>query len=248
MKATLYKNVDLVQIPIEQGVTDYFMPSNVAWSNKKVDKLVFIGSGAGTTMVSPMDGVTPVFTALNTIYLSIYSADNTELMHDLLLTNLDAEANHPVAINSVLNLQVCRIHINTTPTAAAVLLCYVFYDSVQSDNYELPKKSVTANFTLSAGEKRTFREIINTYIHALPAKVKCITSWGTPGGFYLTARDHKLDKVFNSISDILLRPQTAAQAQVCPFFVDDLDIDFDYSFVQSADSTKDTDIILTFNY
>lgn len=248
MKATLYKNVDLVQIPLEKGVTEYFFPSNVDWSNKRVDKLVFVGAGASTDMVSPMDGITPVYTALDNIYLSIYSSDNIELLHDLLVRNLDAKANYPVLLNSKLNLQVCRIHLQNEISGTAVLLCYVFYESKTCDNYELPKKSVTTHFALAAGEKRTFREIIDTYIHALPAKVKCITSWGTPGGCYLTLRDHKLEKVFNSITDILLRPQTAVQAQVCPFFVDDLDIDFDYSFVQNSSSTQQADITLTFNY
>lgn len=268
MKATVYKNVDLVQIPLQAGVTEYYFPTNVQWADKKVDKLVFctIGKDTSFNAVSPIDGTTPVRTDLQNLYVSLYTADDLELVHNLDVSMMSDLCNYPVMVNAQLNLQLCRLNFRTEITTAQVLLIYVFYDSKCVEDYEQPRKSITANFELAAGAKITFRELVNTYIHALSDKVKAIVCMPTDDDYlssddpvnrfaYLTLRDHKLENIFNSVATTLLQPADLTQTQdfglktqVHTFYTDNIDIDFDYSFIRNASNDDAAEMIITFYF
>lgn len=40
----LYKNIDIVQINLKAGVREYFLPKNVSWFDKVVERIVVYGS------------------------------------------------------------------------------------------------------------------------------------------------------------------------------------------------------------
>lgn len=252
MKTTLYKNVDLVQISIQKGVDEYYFPQNVSWAKEKVDKIVICAPQAAC--VSPIDGVTPVMQRenLQDMYLSIFTTEDKEIMHDVYFSELLHTNNYPVQIDAELNLSVCRLYFRTAPQENACLLIYVFYGSESVEDYELATRSVTVRFPLAANAQITFQEIINTYIHALPSKVRAIYCWNAESSpAYLTLRDHELTYILRDVHSELCRRQmvgsSAEETQVHPFYVDNIDIDFDYSYVRNAMDSESIQTI-TFDF
>lgn len=255
MKATLYRNIDLVRIPIKAGVSEYYFPQNVDWANERIDRIA-ICMPENTDYLDPVDGVTPIYDAMKSYdaYISLYNKDEKELMHEVYFDNLLSCNNHPVVVDDVLNLSLCRINFTQTPAADATLLVYVYWGSRVEEDYDMPTNSVTAVFPLAANAQITFQELINQYIHALPGRVKGITVWdaeNTP--IYMTLRDHKLTYMLQSLCAELARPadyfyDTYAYAmQEHPLLLDNLDIDFDYSRIRNA-SANDIDVKLTFYF
>ena len=247
MKATLYRNIDLVRIPIKAGVSEYYLPQNVDWANEHIDRIAICMPENGDYL-DPVDGVTPIYSNgqgdSHDAYVSLYNADEKEVMHEVYFDNLLSCNNHPVVVDDVLNLSLCRINFTQTPTADATLLVYVYWGGRVEEDYDMPNNSVTA----------VFQELINQYIHALPGRVKGITVWDaeqTP--IYMTLRDHKLTYILQSVCAELARPadyvfgNTARDMQEHPLLLDNLDIDFDYSRIRNA-SANDIDVKLTFYF
>lgn len=254
MKAQIYKNVDLVEIPITAGQEEYFLPQNTDWAHSKIDKIMICAPAKDS--VSPTDGQTPVMTAskLQDLYVNLYADSDKELMHDAHFSLLSHTNNHPVEINSKLNLSLCRLYFTTTPDEDAVLLMYVFYDGKEVEDYEEPQKSVTFTVDLEPDERKNFQQLINTYVYALPARIKGIEVWdaeNTPA--YLMLRDHQLSYILRDVHSELLRPRSeqyaaATGVQVHPFRLQDADIDFDYSYVRNASSDDAAHLTITLYY
>ena len=253
MKATLYKNIDLVTIPIKAGVSEYYLPQNVSWAKCKVDKIV-ICTPTSASCLSPVDGKTPVVQskALQNMYVNIYTDEDKELMYDAHSDVFVHTNNYPIYIHAALNLSLCRIYFTAEPTADGCLLLYVFYDSKTTETYTPPTQSITVSFPLAGDEKLTLQNIINTYIHALPSTVRAITCWDAgENPAYLTLRDHALSYIVRDLHTELCRPQmvgeTAETTQAFPFLTDNMDVDFDYSFIQNA-TNKDNKQTITFHF
>ena len=99
-----------------------------------------------------------------------------------------------------------------------------------------------------------FREMINLYIHALPNRVKSITFHDAVNNpAFLIMRDFSLTYSINNMHAEMARPQIVAGAtsgedvQVHTLYVDDLDIDFDYSRIYNPTSSDNVQVI-TFEY
>ena len=171
MKVEVYKNIDLVQIDITAGKSEYRLPRNVDWANRKVDKLLLVAPEKGC--LSPLDGITPVLTRaqIEDMYFDLFRADESEIAQNLYFENLLYTNNHPVRINSALSLKQARINFSTPPTESGCILLYVFWGGSVNDDYQMPSKSETVSFDLAANEKLTFTEIINTYFHVRGEKI-----------------------------------------------------------------------------
>lgn len=252
MKAALYKNVDLVLIPIKKGITEYYLPQNVSWAKESVEKLLICTPTL--ECLSPIDGVTPVMqkSAMQNLYLNIFTADDEEITYEASAGLLYHTNNYPIEIGAALNLSLCRMIFTTAPAEDCCMLMYVFYGGHTEDDYEPAKQSITVSFPLQANERLTFQEIINTYIHALPHKVRAITCWDAESNpAYLTLRDHQLSYIVRDLHTEMCRPpmigEDAESTQAFPFLVDNMDIDFDYSFIQNAGSAANKQTI-TFHF
>lgn len=244
----LYKNIDLVQINIKAGQEEYLFPKNVAWANKVIDKIILCAPQ--TACLSPIDGTTHVLTRseIKDLYFSLYDGKENEIVHSLHFTNLLHTNNHPIEINNALSLNMSRLDFSKAPTTYGCILLYVFYSSKLSEDFVQPTQNITVTFPLAANEKKSWREIIDTYVHAQYLKVKGIQVWGAATNpAYLTLRDHSLDYIINSVHTELCRPQTvgatAENTQLHPFYLDSMDIDFDYSFITNASATGNTQTI-----
>lgn len=252
MKANLYRNIDLLRINVKAGVSEYYFPQNVDWAAKKIDRIAICAPAA--ECVDPMDGQTPVMTAsvLESLscYLNIYSADQREILHAVSAEQILHTNNHTLYLNSELDLSLCSLYFKTEPTEDYTLLLYVYHDNKCADNYDMPQRSVTVLFPLGAGEEINFRQIINTYISALPASLKGVAFWGEAPA-YMTLRDFKLTYILQNLHNELARPMmqgiSAENTQINALLLDNIDINFEYSHIRNC-SAEDGEYKITFIY
>ena len=252
MKTELYTNCSLLRLPIKNGVDEYYLPQNVEWASRKIDRMVICAPANACT--DPMDGSTPVLTAadLADCYVNLYNADNRELMHDVSFEQVLHVNNHALRVDDKLNLSLCRIYFTTPPTADATLLLYVFFQTREEEYFDMPTRSTTVVFPLQANEEIKFRDIIDYYMHAIPDTVKGMICWNAATDpAWITLRDHDLTYQMSNIHSEMARPDmnggTSADSQAAVFLLNDLDIDFDYSNIREAAGQASTQKI-TFLY
>ena len=146
-------------------------------------------------------------------------------------------------IDSKLDLSLCNLYFTTAPAADYTLLLYVYHDTKVVDR-ELPENSLTLEFELQANQDINLQDIITTYIHALPAKVKGLIVWSSSAPAYITLRDYKLTYVLQNLHSEIARPNmnggSAPDTQVTPMLFDNIDIDFQYSHIREASGNAST--------
>lgn len=247
MKTNLYTNCSLVRLQIQAGVSDYYLPQNMDWAEAKVDKIVVCTPERACK--DPIDGVTPIITdGLKNCFFSLYDSENNEIMHDVSIEQLSYKNNNGLDVNAALNLSLCRFYFTTAPTEDATMLLYVFYQTRMEDYYEMPDCSVTVTFSLAPNEQKSFRDIINYYIHAIPQRVKGVVCWNAEEyPIWMTLRDYDLTYQMSNIHSAMMRSPMNADEQYYTFLLNDLDIDFDYSNVREAAGIESTQKI-TFLY
>ena len=251
MKTEIYTNCSLVRVPIKAGVDEYYLPQNVEWAGKKIDKMIVCAPENACT--DPMDGQTPVMSAgvLKDCYINLYDKNNRELMHDVSFRQFSHRNNNPLTVDAVLNLSLCRIYFTTAPEEDYTLLLYVFYDTRTEDYFDVPQKSITVTFPLLANQRITLREIINDYVHALPGRIQGVIFWN-PETYpaFLTLRDKDLTYQMSDIHSEMMRSDksedSAQYIQKNPFWLNDLDIDFDYSYIREASGEDGVQKIIFF--
>ena len=242
MKATLYKNIELVRIPVKAGVSEYYFPQNVSWADETIERIVPVIPQ--TACVDPMDGSTPIMdgSLYKDLFFNIYSADQKELLHACSCDQLVHTNNNPIALNSKLDLSLCNLYFTDDPTTDCTLLLYVYHGNREVEIETMPARSITVEFELQAGEEINFQEIIQQYIHALPAKVKGVLMWNAiTAPAYFTLRDNKLQYMLQNLHSELARPQmnggSAADTQLAPMLFDNIDINFQYSHIRNCGSS-----------
>lgn len=239
MKAELYTNCSLVRVPIKAGTMEYYLPQNVEWADRKIDRMVVCAPDM--ICIDPMDGVTHVldYNTIGDLYFNLYDDENRELMHDVSYEQLLHKNNNGLRVDAKLNLSLCRLYFTQAPAADATLLLYVYYGTRTEEYFDLPNRSVTVTFELAANERKSLREIIEYYVHALPARIQGIICWDAPNNpAWMTLRDYDLTYQMANVLTELARPDTnmgsAVDSQAALFLVNDLDIDFDYSNIREA--------------
>ena len=252
MKTELYTNVSLVRIPIVAGVSEYHLPQNVDWANRKIDKFLIVAPQGAD--IDPVDGVTPVLgtAGIEDMYIDLYDSNDREVMNSVHALQLINTNNHPLRVDAALNLALCRVFFTVPPVANATLLLYAFYGTRTEEYYDLSKKSVTVEFPMAANEQMTLQDVINTYAHALPAKIQGIICWDAENNpAYLSLRDYNLTYQMANVHTLLCRPDkhaaNAFDTQAALFLLNDLDINFDYSYIRNARNSGCTQKI-TFLY
>ena len=251
MKAELYTNCALVRVPIKAGVEEYYLPQNVEWADQIIDKMIICAPEDGC--IDPIDGITPVMQGVDIAdcYINLYDVQNREIMHDVSFEQIQSCNNNVLCVDAQLNLSLCHIYFTTVPAQDMTLLLYVFYKTRTEEYYDLPKKSVTAVFTMQPNEELSLQHIINTYVHALPSKIQGIIVWTYDQPVWITLRDYDYTYQMANIHSELCRPDknngSADVSQAQLFLLNDLDIDFDYSHIREAAGQQTTQKI-TFLY
>lgn len=258
------QNIDLVQINLVPGVREYYLPKNADWTDQVVDKIVLVSTESGN-LSSPIDGTTVLKSSkIGNCYLDVYSQEEKLLVNGLAFTNILYGNNYPHEIKSRISLDLTRFYFAGTPNIqkgeSRCVLLYVYYGGSEILDPEPSKRNVSVPVTLTAGQRTSFREIIDAYIHVDGRKVRSVTVWrqNEKAPVFLTLRDKKLRYIFANIYSELFRacvsekslraviPTTAKATPVV--FPDDLDIDFEYSYVQNASTTTETSVVITFEY
>lgn len=262
----VYKNIDVVQINVKAGVREYFLPKNVDWANQVIDKVVLYASDPENPVFSPIDGVTPVIDreVVQNLYFDFYSADEREITHSLSAQNILYTNNNCTELNSQLSLQLSRIFFGKVAPNDGCILLYVFYGTKKVDGTDVPKRNVTVQIPINAGDELVLSDVIDTYIHAKGNRVKGILSWGklTAGaGIFITLRDHNYRTIINALPITMCRPpmadveygfadlELAEQVQANSLYLDDEDVDFANSYIQNTFQVGNAlPITLTFLY
>ncbi len=241
----LANNIDIVQINIQQDVGDYYLPKNVNWRKKKVDKLVIALSPYNVSMLSPIDGQTPVLSSVQNLYIDLYANDDTQIVRNLSYENLLHTNNNVLPIGQALSLNMCRLHFTTLPKQAGCVLLYVYYDGRVVEDAEPANKSITVRVPLAPNSKMSLQDIVDNYIYMQPDKVKGLYVWeAEQEPCYITLRDNDGKRTLNSIYSGLCRPPmqaagcSATDTQIYEMLLDNINIDMLNSFVQNAVNTE----------
>lgn len=269
MKVQFYKNIDMVQINVKKGISEYFFPTNVDWANQKIDKMVVYGSYIGEGECSPIDGDTPILSCdrLKELYFDLYNSDNTQIAHSLSGVNMLYNNNFPIEINSKISLSTSKMVFYREPEEDGCFLIYIFWGSKTAESSDIPKNSVTVSFTMDVGEELALSKVIDTYIHSQSKKVRGIYFWDRSSigrAIFLTLRDYNYKTIVRLLPGAFCRPpmglsdlnvdlpvlEQAQTIQVAPMFIDSADIDFDNSFIyySSDGEFNDEEIVITFLY
>lgn len=277
MKLQIYKNIDIVQINVKRGVIEYFLPQNVDWADKVVEKiLLYTSILPEAKTISPIDGVNPILSGeeVPSIYFDIYSQDEVELAHNLSAQAITWSNNHPVELNSKISLKLSRMFFSQAPTQDGCVLLYVFWGNKTTETEDLPQNSVTINFDINAGEDIALSQVIDTYIHSQGKKLKGINFWGGEfawkDGLFITLRDYNyVNPIVNMLPLAMCRPLMSVDPDTIPFYsywpaagrtqidslyLDDADIDFDNSFIHKSNvneanpGTDTATVTITFLY
>lgn len=256
----LYKNIDVIQINVKAGVSEYFFPKNVDWADQVIDKLVVYSPSQESGVYSPIDLKNYIIERdeYTDIYFDLYREDGTDLAYGLSAQNIVHVNNHPLEINCKLSLQLSRIFFSKVPTGDGCLLIYVFWGGSDVEDMDLPQNSVTVNVDVPFGSDVLFDEFIDTYVYAQGKKIKGIDVWGGLNGVqdvFMTLRDHNYNTITDLLPCAMCRPQVAyadmlaENAQVYPLYLDSADIDFANSYLRnSADSQSTQTLTITLYY
>ena len=256
----LYKNIDVIQINVKAGVSEYFFPKNVDWADEVIDNIIVYSPAQETGVLSPIDLKNYITErdAYSTIYFDLYREDGTDLAYSLSAQNLVNVNNYPIEINSKISLQLSRVFFSKPPVGDGCILIYVFWGGKDVEDMDLPQNSVTVTVDVAPGEDVYFDEFIDTYIHAQGKKVKGIDVWGGLYGaqqVFMTLRDHNYRTITNLLPCAMCRPQVtyrykiAEYAQVNPLYLDNADVDFANSYLRcSSDSDVAQKITITLYY
>lgn len=238
----VYKNIDVVQINVKAGVREYFLPKNVDWADKVIDKIVVYASSSDTWEASPVDRHNSIVSVdiAKDLFVDLYTESGAEITHAISAQNLLYTNNNVIEVNSKISLQLSRLFFAQASPENGCVLLYVFYKSVDVENFDIPKKSVTVHFELGARQEKVLSDVIDTYMHASGYKVKGIYYWGSimDSAVFMTLRDRNYNTICKHLPLTMCKPpmgegyygygaETIAESlQINPLYLDNEDIDF----------------------
>lgn len=236
-KMRVVNNIDVVQIPIKPGTTEYYFPLNHNFRGRVVDKIVVAFAPQGLDIVSPVDRSSHVlrYDEIDNLYMDLYASDDTQIMRDCVTDSFMATNNHPVEVNRELSLSLCRLYCTSDPVNEGVLLLYVYYGSKNVEYYPATK-SLTVTVPLDGLESVSLQALVDNYIHMQPKKVKGVYMWKENSApAYLSLRSEDNRTTLNYIPSVLARPPfsegTASETQIYPLRLDNIDIDMLNSYL-----------------
>ena len=200
----LANNIDVVQINIKSGVDEYYLPKNVNWRDRVIDKIVLALAPVGNQypLLSPIDGTTEVFEygTISDLYFDLYAADDTQIVRNLYFEQLLISNNNIPAIGAKLSLNLSRLYFTNTPQADGCILLYIYYGG--KDGEVDATQSVTVNVPLAANASMSLQDIVDNYIMLQPETIKGIYVWDADEKpVYITLRErtisHTKDMVFH---------------------------------------------------
>lgn len=252
-----YQNISLCQINVEAGKREYYFPKNANWAGKKICKIMLKASIRDFGEISPIDGSTVLNCSnfnMGDFYFDIYNDKGDNVMHYVGMSDITLDTNYPIELNHVVNLETSRILFVNNPQQAGALLFYFFYEASERP-YEEPKENITVQFDVPAKQRISFQNIIEKYIYAQNKNVSAITVWnGEAYDFntgFITLRDTTGKLAHENLPTYMLRPQRPVAGNVHflsnRIWLDNIDLDFDNSFVFNSLST-DQHYIVTFYY
>lgn len=246
---TKYQNISFVQIPIQAGVSEYYLPKNVNWAGNKIERIAVFAPS--TSMVSPMSGADVLQESeITDLYFDVYATDNSVITRRLHYSQFMYNNNHPVLIQSAISLDLSKMVFTTAPVKSGVLILYVFYNKHDVKECE-STKNITVRFPLAPGEKLYFDNMIGRYMYAESHHVQRIVCWNSDAPAFITMRDTHEALTYDYLSTLLMRSPmnggSAQDTQLVPLALDGADIDFAETYI--VNTTEETqEHVIEFEY
>jgi len=252
-----YQNIALCQINVVAGQSEYYIPRNSNWADKKIEKIVLF-TDYQSGIKSPVDGsdVLTLSQIGDGLYFDLYDDKGVNIMHNVSEVAFIAENNFPLEVNSKLSYELSRLFFINAPTDSGALMLYIFYNSNEEHGDEI-HENITVTFDVEPMSRITLQEVIERYMYARNRGVRAITVWSGsyPDRYrqgYLTLRDVNNKLCHEHIPTYFFRPSYEASwdPNIFPvekIHLDGVELDFNNSEVFNGLSTKQT-FIVTFYY
>lgn len=216
-------------------------------------QLVKIGVDAQETILSTQG-----------VYFDLYKKGGDVIAKNLSLLSLLSRNNNVLEINSQLDLEQSSIYIPGKFLNAGCMLLYVFYGGHEDSSFEYPTENISVKLSLAGGQKMSFSDIINNYVHIQPNKIRGIHVWavntfgstsirpGSDAGVFFTLRDFNRTYSINNVLDTIFtaygyQPDEISAPKRSHLYFD-ADVDFDNSYLQNGYQDLSTAVTIIFEY
>lgn len=235
-----YQNISLCQINVKQGQSEYYLPMNANWREKKIEKIVVYAHDDNVPVSSPVDDASCLGRSdIQDLYFDLYNVDGENIMHNLQAYELLDANNFPPEIGHKLSFDLSRIFFTTPPASDAALLLYVFYNSSEAAQDEATE-NVTVIFDVPAKSRVSFADVIEKYMYATNRGVRAIAVWNDVATLsynsgFLTLRDDTGRLAHEDLPTYFFRPvNKPASGDVIlrnHIPLDAVDLDFNNSYM-----------------
>lgn len=172
-----YQNISLCQIDVKTGVSEYYLPKNANWRDKKIEKIVVYAPDDNVSVTSPInDAAVSVRSDIVDLYFDLFNADGQNILHNIHAYELLDANNYPLEIGQKLSFDLSRIFFTSAPTSDGALMLYIFYNDTDTLADEATE-NVTIRFDVAAKSQVSFVEAIENYMYARSKGVRAIAVW-----------------------------------------------------------------------
>ena len=249
-----FQNISLCQINVKSGQTEYYLPKNANWRNKKIEKIVVYAHDPNVSVTSPVDDqACGSRTDISDLYFDLYNTAGENIMHNVHAYELLDVNNFPPIVGQQLSFDLSKIFFTSAPVSDYALMLYVFYNAKESE-VEDSTENVTVNFTVPAKTSYSLQYVIENYMYARSKGVRAIAIWNdlatlSYNSGFVTLRDTSGFLAHEDMPTYFFRPvNKPASGDVIlrnhiPLAA--VDLDFNNSFVYNPHNT-DINYTVTF--
>lgn len=189
-----YQNISLCQINVKQGQSEYYLPMNANWREKKVEKIVVYAHDVNIGVKSPIDNQgTLDRVGVENLYFDLYNTAGENVIHNIHAWDLLDLNNYPIEIGQQLSFDLSRLFFTQAPATDGALMLYIFYNETEASPEEATE-NVTVEFDVPSQTQVSFLYVIEHYLYAASKGVRAITVWNDKAVYYynsgfITLRD-----------------------------------------------------------
>lgn len=240
-----FQNISLCQINVKQGQSEYYLPNNANWREKKIEKIVVYAHDDNVPVTSPIDDASCLGRSdIQDLYFDLYNTAGENIMHNLQAYELLDANNFPPMVGHKLSFDLSRIFFTSAPVSDGALMLYVFYNKDEAAPDEATQ-NVTVTFEVPAKSRTCFNEVIEKYMYASYKGVRAIAVWNDVATLsynsgFLTLRDTTGFLAHEELPTYFFRPvNKPASGDVIlknHIPLDAVDLDFNNSYMYNPHS------------
>lgn len=243
------RNIDLIQINLNDSDGQFYFPENVDFRNRKIDNIMILGSLVGGE-ISPFDGKLLIDNSeLSNFYVELVDDKKQVLQQNVNATNFWPYMNSPITVGSIISLKLSSLkYMGSSSIADTCILVYVSYDGEMLE-CDIPDRTNTIGISIPAGESIRVSDYVDEYFRRIGATIKGIEAqFDNP--FYMDIRElsGKVARFVPSFMMDFINGNSSDAKHTQPLLLGDFDIDFKNTFIYPMIPGEVTNINLTFYY